>query len=80
MGNQVTEAAVTVVGLIVGIAALSVLLSPNSTTAKVIQASASGLSNSIATAISPVTGSHISADLSYPSSGGLGSLALPSFH
>ena len=67
--NAATEAGVTIVSLIVGVAALSVLLSPKSTTAQVIQSAASGLGNSLATAISPVTGAVVKPNLSYPSSG-----------
>lgn len=68
------EAVVTIVSLIVGIAALSVILSPKATTAKVIQASASGLGNDLAVAMSPVTGTQTPVNLSYPdsNSGGFG--------
>lgn len=84
--NHFQEAAVTIVGLIVGIAALSVILSPKSTTAKVIQASASALGNDLAVAMSPVTGASVHIDTSYPANGSYGgnmpsfSSGLPSFN
>ena len=56
----------TIVSLIVGIAALSIILSPKATTTAVIQAGASGLSNSLAVAMSPVTGTHVTPNVSYP--------------
>lgn len=70
--NSFTEAGVTIVGLIVGVAALSVLLSPKSTTASVIQSAASGLGNTLATAVSPVTGASVIPNLSYPGGTGIG--------
>ncbi len=73
------EAALTVVSLIVGIAALSVILSPKATTTKVIQASASGLGNDLAVAMSPVTGTQTPVDLSYPDSGSNFGVGMPSF-
>ena len=54
--NHFTEAAVTVASLIIAVAALSVIVSPKAKTSAVIQATASGFSNALATAISPVTG------------------------
>ena len=65
--NQITEAIVTVLTMIGGIALAAVLVSRNANTAGVIQAGASGFGNSLATAMSPVTGASISPNLSYPS-------------
>lgn len=65
--NSFTEAAVTVASLIVGVAALSVLVSRNSNTAAVIQASASGFTNSLLAAMTPVNGNAPSVNNSYPS-------------
>lgn len=70
--SHIGEGIVTIFSLIVGIAALSVILSPKATTSKVIQATASGFSNSLATAMSPVTGEHVNINTSYPGSGGYG--------
>ena len=65
--NATTEAVVTVASLIIGVAILSVLVSPNARTSNVIQAAASGFSNSLATAMSPVTGARVTINNSYPS-------------
>ena len=64
--NDMTEGLVTIGSLIIGIAALSVILSPKANTVGVIQASASGFSNSLATAMSPVTGANVNINTSYP--------------
>ena len=65
--NTITEAAVTILLAIVGVAMLSVLVSPKSKTASVIQAGASGFGNALGVAESPVTGNALSINLSYPS-------------
>jgi len=64
--NNITEALVTVFPAIIGVAILSVLVSPKAKTAAVIQATASGFGNSLGVAMSPVTGANIQYDLSYP--------------
>lgn len=64
--NNITEAIVTIATAIVGVAILAVIVSRNSNTAGVIQAGASGFSNSLGVAISPITGSRYSLDLGYP--------------
>lgn len=71
--NNITEAVVTILSAIVGVAILSVLVSPKSQTAQVVQAVASGFGNSLAVAMSPVTGANVSIDTSYPhsSTGGM---------
>jgi hypothetical protein len=66
--HPIQETLVTIGSLIIGIAALSVILSPKATTTKVIQATASGFSNALAVAQSPVTGYAVNIDTSYPDS------------
>ena len=63
--NSLTEAAVTVASLIVGVAALSVLVSTKSNTSGVIQSLASGFSNSLGTAMTPITGNSMTINTSY---------------
>jgi PRD1 phage membrane DNA delivery len=65
--NSITEAIVTILLMIGGIALASVLVSRNANTTGVIQAGASGFSNALAVAQSPVTGASISPNLGYPS-------------
>lgn len=77
MNSTFTDAAVTIVGLIIGVAALSVILSPKSKTAQVIQAAASGLGNNIAAATAPVTSAATKPNLTYP--GADFGLGLPGF-
>jgi hypothetical protein len=57
MSEQLITSVVTVLTAIIGIAFIAVLVSRNANTAGVIQAGASGFSQSLATALSPVTGS-----------------------
>lgn len=66
--NALTEGIITIVLAVVGIAALSIILSNKSNTTGVIQASASGLGNALGVAESPVTGADITYSLAYPSS------------
>jgi len=77
------EAGVTIAGLIAAIAIIALIISPKATTAQVVQAVASGYGNDIAVAISPVTGTQVTPNLSYPNSSGFGlpnfSMGLPSF-
>jgi len=65
--NTLTEAAVTILLAIVGVAMISVLVSPKSKTAGVVQSFGSAFGNSLGVAESPVTGSALSINLSYPS-------------
>lgn len=67
--NSFAEGAATIVLAVVGLAMVAVIVSRKSNAGGIIQASASGLSNAIGVAISPVTGSNPSFDLSYPSNG-----------
>jgi len=73
--DKLTEAVVTVFTAIIGVAILSVLVSPKAQTSSVIQSIASGFSNSLAVAQSPVTGNSVSINTSYPSSSGFGSMS-----
>lgn len=70
--DKLTEAVVTVFTAIIGVAILSVLVSPKAKTSQVIQSIASGFGNSLAVATAPVTGERVKIDTSYPASGGMG--------
>lgn len=52
--NELGKAFLTIFGAIVGLAILSVILSPRSQAAQVIQAGSSALSNVVAAAVTPV--------------------------
>lgn len=75
--DKLTEGVITILSLIVGVAILSVLVSPKAQTSQVIQSIASGFGNDLAVAQSPVTGNSVSINTSYPSGGTMG--GLPSF-
>lgn len=64
--NQITDTILTVLTLIIGVATLAVLVSPKSRTSQVIQAGASGFVNSLATAMTPVTGEKVDIVSAYP--------------
>lgn len=66
--DKLTEGVITVFTAIIGVAILSILVSPKAQTAGVIQAVASGFGNSLAVAQSPVTGNAVNINTSYPSS------------
>jgi membrane DNA delivery protein len=68
MGDRVIEGVLSVVTLIVGVAALSALISRNAQTSNVVRALSGGLATDIYAATSPVTG--------YTGSGG-GAMMLP---
>lgn len=70
--NTITEAMVTIVGLIIGLAMLSVVLSRKSNTAGVLQAGASGLSNTIGAATASITGEDLPLSFAYPNTLGYG--------
>lgn len=72
MWNTFTEATVTIVLSIVGLAVVATLVSKNARTGNIIQSAASGLGNDIAVAQSPVTGINVTPNLSYPNSLGMG--------
>lgn len=65
--NSITEAIVTVLLMIGGIALAATLVSRNANTSGVLQAGFSGFSNALATAQSPVTGNAVQINTSYPS-------------
>ena len=67
--NNLTDAGVTILMAIIGVAILAVLVSQRSNTTGVIQAAASGFSNALGTAMGPVTGARMSINTSYPSQG-----------
>jgi hypothetical protein len=66
--SQLTEMLLTIAMGVIGVATLAIIISKNSNTAGVIQAAASGFGNTLGVAVSPVTGSNVTLDLSYPSS------------
>jgi hypothetical protein len=66
--NALTEGIITIVLAVVGLATLAVILSPKANTAAVTQAGFSGLGNLLGVAESPVSGTALSLNLSYPSS------------
>jgi hypothetical protein len=65
--SEFVRLVVSVVALIVAVAIVALLISPKAKTASVIQASFSGLGNSLGVAESPVTGSQYQITLAYPS-------------
>lgn len=71
--NALTEAAVTIALAVIGLAMVSAIVSNKANTSGVVQALSSGLGNNIAAATAPVTGANVTANLSYPGSGGYGS-------
>jgi hypothetical protein len=56
MGESLVTSTVTVLLAIVGVAIIAVLVSKNANTTAVIGAGASGFSQALGTAISPITG------------------------
>lgn len=70
--NSLTEAVVTILTAVVGVATLAVLVGKNSNTSSVIQAAGSAFGNSLAVAESPVTNSTVTPNLAYPTSTGFG--------
>lgn len=67
--DGVKDGLVTIGSLVIGVAVLAVILSPRAATAAVIQAGASGFSNALGVAMSPVTGASVAINTSYPNSG-----------
>ena len=70
--NEIWQGIVTIAIAITGVAILSVLVSPKARTSQVIQASASGYSNALAVAMTPVTGEQVNINTSYPDQSGSG--------
>lgn len=56
MSEQLVTSVVTVLMAIIGVAIIAVLVSKNANTTAVIGAGASGFSQSLSTALSPITG------------------------
>jgi hypothetical protein len=75
--SNITEMLLTIGAGIIGVAMLALIVSKNSNTAGVIQASASGFGNTLDVAISPVTGATVAPNLSYASSGGFSQNLVP---
>jgi len=74
--NAAWEQIASIFIAITGVAIVAVLVSKKSDTAAVIQASGSAFANSLAVAVSPVTGAQYQINLSYPNQGS-GGLVLP---
>lgn len=70
--NPILEAVTTVLIAIVGVAIIALIISPRARTSQVIQATASGFSNSLAVAMTPVTGEDVKIDTSYPNNNRFG--------
>lgn len=67
--NSITEAIVTILLFVGGIALAAVVVSKNANTTGVIQAGASGFGNDLAVAVSPVSGASVTPNLTYPEGG-----------
>lgn len=67
------DAGVTILGGIALVAIVALIVSRKSQTPQVIQAAGSAYANSLAVAVSPVTGAVPQPNLSYPSSSSIGS-------
>jgi len=76
--GAITDAGVTILMAIIGVAILAVLVSRKSQTTQVIQAAASGFSNALGMAMTPVTGTSASINTAYPSSP-MGGITIPTF-
>lgn len=72
--TNIGEQLAGIAALVVGVATISVLVSPKANTTGVIQAAASGFGNVLAVATGPVTGSGGTPNLSYPTASGFGDL------
>jgi hypothetical protein len=66
--NTITEAIVTIAGLLVAVAIVSMLVSKKAQFPAVLQAAGSAFSNALGVAEAPVTGASYTVDLSYPGS------------
>ncbi|MGE3387933.1 MAG: hypothetical protein AB7K41_14480 [Bdellovibrionales bacterium] len=72
--DKITELLGSIFALAVSVAIIAILVSKKSQTPAVIQSWFSGNANLLAVAASPVTGSKVNIDTSYPSTGILGSV------
>lgn len=68
--NDLVHSITTIALAIVGVGIIAVLVSKNANTSGVIQSSASGFSNALAVAQSPVTGNKVTINTSYPNTQG----------
>jgi membrane DNA delivery protein len=68
MGSEFVREIATVLLGIVAVAMVAIIVSKNSQSPAVIQASGSAFSNALDVAVSPVTGNTTAPNLSYPSS------------
>jgi PRD1 phage membrane DNA delivery len=66
--GAITDAGVTILMAIIGVAILSVLVSRKSQTIGVIQAASSGFSNALGMAMTPVSGTSAGINTGYPTS------------
>ena len=71
--NAFAEGIITIAIAVVGLAVVSVLVSPKAQTSSLVQSLASGFGNSIGVAESPVTGNNVSLSLGYPAPNSLAS-------
>lgn len=78
MGDQLITSVVSVLTAIVGVAIIATLVSKNANTSQVIQAGGQAFSQSLATALSPVTGGGSGLGSLGSFTGGGGGLSLPS--
>lgn len=74
MGEKFIEMLGAIFSVAAGVAIVALLVSKNSQTSSVIQSWFSGNSNLLAVAESPVTGTQVRVDTSYPSSSPFGDL------
>jgi hypothetical protein len=77
--DRLTESIVTIAVAIIGLATLAVIVSRNANTVGVIKAGGGVFNNSLATAISPVTGNQAAAGGGYNSGFGSFMGGLPDF-
>lgn len=74
MGEKFVELLGSIFAIAAGVAIVALIVSKNAQTPSVIQAWFSGNSNLLAVAESPVTGSQVNIDTSYPTSNPFGDL------
>ncbi len=72
MSDNLMTGIVSIALAVVGVATLAVIFSNKSNAAGVIQAGGSALANNIAVAVSPVSGTSVTPNVSYPSSTSFG--------
>lgn len=75
--DKLTEALVTIFGLVVGVATLAVIVSNKSNTTGVLQNLFSGFGNILSVATGPVTGAVTAPNLGYAQGSGFGGFSVP---